>query len=77
MKMQNVVPPSSPRIACRFRCKHNSSQLLKKKPDSASITTCCASAKACTKSHIYRILRSGEVRVNKGRIDQLYRLEAG
>jgi len=26
------------------------------------------------KSHVYRILRSGEVRVNKGRIDQTYRL---
>ena len=33
--------------------------------------------KGVPKSHIYRILRSGEVRVNKGRIDQLYRLTAG
>jgi 23S rRNA pseudouridine955/2504/2580 synthase len=33
--------------------------------------------KGVPKSHIYRILRSGEVRVNKGRIDQLYRLEDG
>ena len=33
--------------------------------------------KGVPKSHVYRILRSGEVRVNKGRIDQLYRLEAG
>jgi 23S rRNA pseudouridine955/2504/2580 synthase len=33
--------------------------------------------KGVPKSHIYRILRSGEVRVNKGRIDQLYRLQAG
>lgn len=33
--------------------------------------------KGVPKSHIYRILRSGEVRVNKGRIDQTYRLEAG
>jgi 23S rRNA pseudouridine955/2504/2580 synthase len=32
--------------------------------------------KGVPKSHIYRILRSGEVRVNKGRIDQLYRLQA-
>lgn len=31
--------------------------------------------KGVPKSHIYRILRSGEVRVNKGRIDQLYRLQ--
>src|SRR5476649_2932053 len=33
--------------------------------------------KGVPKSHIYRILRSGEVRVNKGRIDQLYRLQDG
>lgn len=33
--------------------------------------------KGVPKSHIYRILRSGEVRVNKGRIDQLYRLAEG
>lgn len=31
--------------------------------------------KGVPKSHIYRVLRSGEVRVNKGRIDQLYRLK--
>ncbi|MDP3785764.1 MAG: RluA family pseudouridine synthase [Undibacterium sp.] len=31
--------------------------------------------KGVPKSHIYRVLRSGEVRVNKGRIDQLYRLQ--
>ena len=29
--------------------------------------------KGVPKSHIYRILRSGEVRVNKGRIDAAYR----
>ncbi len=33
--------------------------------------------KGVPKSHIYRILRSGEVRVNKGRIDQTYRLQLG
>lgn len=33
--------------------------------------------KGVPKSHIYRVLRSGEVRVNKGRIDQTYRLVAG
>jgi 23S rRNA pseudouridine955/2504/2580 synthase len=33
--------------------------------------------KGVPKSHIYRVLRSGEVRVNKGRIDQTYRLEVG
>lgn len=34
-------------------------------------------AKGVPKSHIYRILRSGEVRVNKGRIDAEYRLKLG
>ena len=33
--------------------------------------------KGVPKSHVYRILRSGEVRVNKGRIDASYRLNAG
>ena len=33
--------------------------------------------KGVPKSHIYRIVRSGEVRVNKGRIDVTYRLQAG
>ncbi len=33
--------------------------------------------KGVPKSHVYRILRSGEVRVNKGRIDQTYRLQEG
>lgn len=33
--------------------------------------------KGVPKSHLYRILRSGEVRVNKGRIDQTYRLREG
>ncbi|RBA25696.1 23S rRNA pseudouridine955/2504/2580 synthase [Herminiimonas fonticola] len=33
--------------------------------------------KGVPKSHIYRVLRSGEVRVNKGRIDQTYRLAEG
>jgi 23S rRNA pseudouridine955/2504/2580 synthase len=33
--------------------------------------------KGVPKSHIYRVLRSGEVRVNKGRIDQTYRLQDG
>jgi 23S rRNA pseudouridine955/2504/2580 synthase len=34
-------------------------------------------AKGVPKSHIYRVLRSGEVRVNKGRIDATYRLQLG
>jgi 23S rRNA pseudouridine955/2504/2580 synthase len=34
-------------------------------------------AKGVPKSHIYRILRSGEVRVNGGRVQQTYRLAEG
>lgn len=41
--------------------------------DNFLLRTC----KGVPKSHIYRVLRSGEVRVNKGRIDQTYRLEQG
>lgn len=33
--------------------------------------------KGVPKSHVYRVLRSGEVRVNRGRIDQTYRLVTG
>lgn len=33
--------------------------------------------KGVPKSHVYRILRSGEVRVNSGRIDAAYRLTGG
>ncbi|HTJ92054.1 MAG TPA: RluA family pseudouridine synthase [Pararobbsia sp.] len=33
--------------------------------------------KGVPKSHVYRILRSGEVRVNKGRVGADYRLEGG
>ena len=33
--------------------------------------------KGVPKSHVYRVIRSGEVRVNKGRIDVAYKLEMG
>lgn len=33
--------------------------------------------KGVPKSHVYRILRKGEVRVNKGRVKAVYRLKAG
>ena len=33
--------------------------------------------KGVPKSHVYRILRSGEVRVNSGRVKQDYRVQAG
>ncbi len=36
-----------------------------------------ATLKGVPRSHIYRLLRKGEVRVNKGRIKPVYRLRAG
>ncbi len=36
-----------------------------------------AHCKGVPKSHLYRILRSGEVRVNRGRVDAAYRLALG
>lgn len=72
MKIQNdVVPPSSQALAASFVTitEEEAGQRI----DNYLLRVC----KGVPKSHIYRILRSGEVRVNKGRIDQLYRLEAG
>ncbi len=73
MKMQSdVVPPSSttaPQAYFVTISEEDAGQRI----DNFLLRTC----KGVPKSHIYRILRSGEVRVNKGRIDQLYRLEAG
>ena len=72
MKMQNdVVPPSSQALAATFVTitEEEAGQRI----DNYLLRVC----KGVPKSHIYRILRSGEVRVNKGRIDQLYRLAAG
>lgn len=72
MKMQNgVVPPSSQALAATFVTitEEEAGQRI----DNYLLRVC----KGVPKSHIYRILRSGEVRVNKGRIDQLYRLVEG
>src|SRR4051794_32744297 len=73
MTMQNdVVPPSSqatPQAQFVTIGEEEAGQRI----DNYLLRVC----KGVPKSHIYRILRSGEVRVNKGRIDQLYRLESG
>ncbi|WP_281909928.1 RluA family pseudouridine synthase [Massilia varians] len=68
----DVVPPSSqPTIQAQFVTitEEEAGQRI----DNYLLRVC----KGVPKSHIYRILRSGEVRVNKGRIDQLYRLAEG
>ena len=71
--MQNdVVPPSTPPSpAAQFVTitEEEAGQRI----DNYLLRVC----KGVPKSHVYRILRSGEVRVNKGRIDQMYRLVQG
>jgi 23S rRNA pseudouridine955/2504/2580 synthase len=74
MKMQtDVVPPSSSQVQPQAYFVTITDEDAGQRIDNYLLRTC----KGVPKSHIYRILRSGEVRVNKGRIDQLYRLEAG
>ena len=76
MKMQkDVVPPSSqpaplqPQAQFVTITEEEAGQRI----DNYLLRIC----KGVPKSHVYRILRSGEVRVNKGRIDQMYRLVNG
>jgi 23S rRNA pseudouridine955/2504/2580 synthase len=74
MTMQNdVAPPSSQPASPQAQFVTISEEEAGQRIDNYLLRVC----KGVPKSHIYRILRSGEVRVNKGRIDQLYRLEAG
>src|ERR1700710_2196981 len=73
MKMQtDVVPPSSP-TAPQAHFVTITEEEAGQRIDNYLLRVC----KGVPKSHIYRILRSGEVRVNKGRIDAAYRLELG
>jgi 23S rRNA pseudouridine955/2504/2580 synthase len=74
MSMQNdVVPPSSQPASPQAQFVTISDEEAGQRIDNYLLRVC----KGVPKSHIYRILRSGEVRVNKGRIDQLYRLASG
>jgi 23S rRNA pseudouridine955/2504/2580 synthase len=68
----DVVPPSS-QVAPTAQFVTITEEEAGQRIDNYLLRVC----KGVPKSHIYRILRSGEVRVNKGRIDQLYRLETG
>src|SRR5450830_2148914 len=74
MKSQkDVVPPSTPPVQPQAQFVTIAEEEAGQRIDNYLLRVC----KGVPKSHIYRILRSGEVRVNKGRIDQLYRLVAG
>src|SRR4051812_35323896 len=72
MKAQTAVSPSSQPTA-QVQMVAIGEEDAGQRIDNFLLRLC----KGVPKSHIYRILRSGEVRVNKGRIDQLYRLVAG
>ena len=64
--------PSSP-VSAQVRLVTISEEEADQRIDNFLLRIC----KGVPKSHIYRVLRSGEVRVNKGRIDQTYRLKEG
>lgn len=71
--MQNDVVPPSSQAPVQAQFVTITEEEAGQRIDNYLLRVC----KGVPKSHIYRILRSGEVRVNKGRIDQLYRLESG
>ena len=73
MKMQNDGVPPSTQLAPQAQFVTINAEEAGQRIDNYLLRVC----KGVPKSHIYRILRSGEVRVNKGRIDQLYRLTEG
>ena len=71
--MQNDVVPPSTQLAPQAQFVKITDEEAGQRIDNYLLRVC----KGVPKSHIYRVLRSGEVRVNKGRIDQLYRLHEG
>ena len=73
MAAQNDVVPPSSQQALQAQFVTISEEEAGQRIDNYLLRIC----KGVPKSHVYRILRSGEVRVNKGRIDQLYRLVEG
>ena len=72
-KQLQKVPPDEPSAALSVQMLTISEEEAGQRIDNFLLRIC----KGVPKSHIYRVLRSGEVRVNKGRIDQLYRLVEG
>ncbi len=73
-KQAESHPPSRPsQVQAQVQLVTISDEQAGQRIDNFLLRVC----KGVPKSHIYRVLRSGEVRVNKGRIDQTYRLEEG
>ncbi|MFZ6773611.1 RluA family pseudouridine synthase [Undibacterium sp. SXout7W] len=69
MPLSEPVQSSQPKVQLLTIAEDDAGQRI----DNFLLRIC----KGVPKSHVYRVLRSGEVRVNKGRIDQLYRLVEG
>ena len=76
-EVQSLSPPQSlpqsPQVPPQVQLVTISDEEAGQRIDNFLLRIC----KGVPKSHIYRVLRSGEVRVNKGRIDQTYRLLEG
>jgi 23S rRNA pseudouridine955/2504/2580 synthase len=70
---QKPSPPQAPQVSPQVQFVTISDEEAGQRIDNFLLRIC----KGVPKSHIYRVLRSGEVRVNKGRIDQMYRLAEG
>jgi 23S rRNA pseudouridine955/2504/2580 synthase len=70
---QTGTPPQPAQVSPQVQLITISVEEADQRIDNFLIRIC----KGVPKSHIYRVLRSGEVRVNKGRIDQTYRLREG
>jgi len=68
---KNHALSQSPQVLPQVQLVTISAEEAGQRIDNFLIRVC----KGVPKSHIYRVLRSGEVRVNKGRIDQTYRLQ--
>ncbi|MEB0138714.1 MULTISPECIES: RluA family pseudouridine synthase [unclassified Undibacterium] len=71
--MQNTLPEAATADLPKVQLLTISEEEAGQRIDNYLLRIC----KGVPKSHVYRVLRSGEVRVNKGRIDQLYRLVEG
>ncbi|RJG07894.1 RluA family pseudouridine synthase [Noviherbaspirillum cavernae] len=70
---QSTSPSSPSQVSPQVQLITISEEEAEQRIDNFLLRIC----KGVPKSHIYRVLRSGEVRVNKGRIDQTYRLKEG
>ncbi len=71
--MDSTAREQSAQVSAQVRLVTISDEEAGQRIDNFLLRIC----KGVPKSHIYRVLRSGEVRVNKGRIDQTYRLKEG